>query len=124
MTISLPYYQVRAPEDYRLTFRTPSGCNISNCTSFVGIDVNAGNGAFLDIYMEGEAQGWVGVGFSETRDMVSGRHVYMYDSDSSIIQLLCQFSFFLLLAVVCRRYCMQQGPNQWHGGGSGHLQPS
>ena len=76
MTISLPYYQVRAPEDYRLTFRTPSGCNISNCTSFVGIDVNAGNGAFLDIYMEGEAQGWVGVGFSVTRDMVSGRHVY------------------------------------------------
>lgn len=62
--------QIRAPEDYRLTFRTPPGCNLTNCTSFVGIDTNVDNPGFLDIYMEGEALGWVAVGFTQTRDMV------------------------------------------------------
>ena len=62
--------QVRDPEDYRLTFRTPEGCNVTNCTSFVGIDTNTGNPGILDIYMEGEAQGWVAVGFTDTRSMV------------------------------------------------------
>ena len=61
---------MRAPEDYQLTFRTPEGCNVSNCTSFVGIDVNEGNGGFLDIYMEGQALGWVAVGFTEEPNMV------------------------------------------------------
>ena len=61
---------MRDPEEYRLTFRTPDGCNVTNCTSFVGIDTNTGNPGILDIYMEGEAQGWVAVGFTETRNMV------------------------------------------------------
>ena len=61
---------MRDPEEYRLTFRTPAGCNASNCTSFIGIDTNIGNPGVLDIYMEGEAQGWVAVGFTETRSMV------------------------------------------------------
>ena len=63
-------FQVRNPEDYRLTFRTPPGCIVSNCTSFVGIDINTGNDGVLDIYMEGQALGWVAVGFTETPDMV------------------------------------------------------
>ena len=58
-------FQVRNPEDYRLTFRTPPGCIVSNCTSFVGIDVNTGNDGVLDIYMEGQALGWVAVGFTK-----------------------------------------------------------
>jgi hypothetical protein len=36
----------------------------------VGINTNAGNSDFLDIYLEGEADGWVAVGFSATSSMV------------------------------------------------------
>ena len=61
---------MRDPEDYRLTLRTPEGCSVTDCTSFVGIDTNTGNTGILDIYMEGEAQGWVAVGFTATRNMV------------------------------------------------------
>jgi hypothetical protein len=43
---------------------------MTSCTSFVGIDTNTGNPGILDIYMEGEAQGWVAVGFTATRSMV------------------------------------------------------
>lgn len=63
-------YQVRAPEDYQLILRTPPDCNLTNCTTYIGIDINAGNNGFLDIYMEGEALGWVAVGFTQTRNMV------------------------------------------------------
>ena len=63
--------QVKAPGDYRLTFRNPPGCAPSACDVFVGIDTNSGNSDFLDIYLEGEADGWVAVGFSSTPSMVS-----------------------------------------------------
>lgn len=64
--------QVRAPGDYRLTFRNPSECELSmgNCQVFVGVDTNAGDSNYLDIYLEGEADGWVAVGFSATPTMV------------------------------------------------------
>ena len=62
--------QVRAPEDYRLILRQPSGCNVSDCNIFVGIDTNVRDEQFLDIYMEAEAQAWVAVGFTATRTMV------------------------------------------------------
>ena len=38
---------------------------------FVGIDTNSGDPDYVNIYIEGEADGWVAVGFSETRSMVS-----------------------------------------------------
>ena len=62
--------QNRAALDYRLRIRDPPGCDLSECDLYVGIDTNTGDPEFLDIYMEGNAQGWVAVGFSETRDMV------------------------------------------------------
>ena len=43
---------------------------MSECDVFVGIDTNVGNPDFLDIYLEGHADGWVAVGFTETPDMV------------------------------------------------------
>ena len=57
-------------EDYRLTFQDPAGCMPSECQTFIGIDTNAGNSDYLDIYMEGNSQGWVAVGFSESANMV------------------------------------------------------
>ena len=44
---------------------------MSKCDVFVAIDTNAGDPAFLDIYLEGTADGWVAVGFTDTPDMVS-----------------------------------------------------
>ncbi len=62
---------VRAPEDYRLQILSPTGCSRADCDMFIGIDTNTGDNGFLDIYMEGTAEGWVAVGFSETANMVS-----------------------------------------------------
>ena len=38
---------------------------------YVAIDTNRGNDSWLDIYMEGKAEGWVGVGFTHSAGMVS-----------------------------------------------------
>ena len=57
--------------DYDLIFRDPEGCEVSACTTFIGIDTNQGNSDYLDIYMEGSTQGWIAVGFSESANMVS-----------------------------------------------------
>ncbi len=62
---------VRAPENYRLQTLSPTGCSRASCDLFIGIDTNTGDDGFLDIYMEGTAEGWVAVGFSETPNMVS-----------------------------------------------------
>ncbi len=61
----------RNPGDYRLQVLNPQGCVQSECDLFIGIDTNTGDNGFLDIYMEGTAEGWLAVGFSETADMVS-----------------------------------------------------
>ena len=37
---------------------------------YVAIDTNEGNDSYLDIYLEGSAEGWVGVGFGHSQDMV------------------------------------------------------
>ena len=62
--------QIRNPENYRLTFRTPPNCLLDECRVFVGIDTNVDNPAFLDITMQGVAEGWLAVGFSPTQSMV------------------------------------------------------
>ena len=66
--------QVRAPGDYRLIFRNPPDCAPSECDVFVGIDTNAGDSSYLDIYLEGQADGWVAVGFSSSPSMVSEQY--------------------------------------------------
>ena len=61
---------MRDPEDYRLTFRSPSNCLLDECRVFVGIDSNAGSSDYLDITMQGVAGGWLAVGFTFTQNMV------------------------------------------------------
>ena len=61
----------RSPDDYRLQVLSPDGCSRSSCNLFIGIDTNTGDDRYIDIYMEGTAEGWVAVGFSDTRNMVS-----------------------------------------------------
>ena len=52
-------------------FKTPvNDCEVSDCTVYVGIAVNAGNSSFLDFYIEGDATAWVAVGFSTSPSMV------------------------------------------------------
>ena len=58
------------PEDFRLIFREPAGCVPSECDIFIGINTNTGNSGYLDIFLEGEAAGYIAVGFSDTADMV------------------------------------------------------
>ena len=38
---------------------------------YVAMDTNRGNDSWLDVYLEGSAEGWVGIGFSNTSSMVS-----------------------------------------------------
>jgi len=60
-----------SPEDYRLTSRVPAGCTPTvDCSYFVGIRTNT-NSSFLDIYLEGDSEGWVAVGFSSSANMFS-----------------------------------------------------
>ena len=40
------------------------------CTVFVGIGTNKGNEDYLDIYLEGKADAWVAVGFTDSPNMV------------------------------------------------------
>lgn len=61
---------MRNPEDYRITFRQPSGCQLAECNVFVGIDTNTGDPSQLDITMQGVAGGWLAVGFTATQNMV------------------------------------------------------
>ena len=56
--------------DYRLIFQSPPNCTVSSCEVFVGIDTNLGDPSFLDIYLEGEADGWIAVGFTKIASMV------------------------------------------------------
>ncbi len=45
----------------------------------MGISTNPGSPEFLDFYIEGESQGWVAVGFSETQNMVGSKLDYCWN---------------------------------------------
>ena len=62
--------QDRDPAEYRITMRLPQDCQPTECDLFIGIDTNAGDNEWLDVYMEGNAERWIAVGFSRTNDMV------------------------------------------------------
>jgi hypothetical protein len=83
--------QVRAPGDYRLTFRNPPECEPSNCDVFVGVDTNTGDSSYLDIYLEGQADGWVAVGFSSSRSMVNNLYLYLQVATMSLYCQHCQW---------------------------------
>ena len=68
------YLQSDDPQDYLLFRRDPPGCDANiNCMYFVGLRANEANNSYLDVYLSGEADGWVAIGFSETANMVSFR---------------------------------------------------
>ena len=62
--------QTTDPVDYPLFFKEPSSCTLSDCNIFVGIEVNHGNSSFLNFYIEGNAEGWLAVGFTASPNMV------------------------------------------------------
>ena len=70
-----------------MILRNPPGCAPSECDVFVGIDTNSGNSDFLDIYLEGQADGWVAVGFSATSSMVR----LSYTVKKRVIRLLLYY---------------------------------
>jgi hypothetical protein len=58
------------PSAYDLRYRIPSGCDpTTNCTYFVGLEVNANDSSFLDVFLTAPVAGWVAVGFSPTPSM-------------------------------------------------------
>ena len=64
-------YSLYIQPGFPVTFRTPTGCNREECDMFVGINsITRNSSAYLDIYMEGTADGWLAVGFTKSRDMV------------------------------------------------------
>ena len=69
---------MQAPGDYRLRYYEPVSCRSDpdTCTYFMGIDTNKGSPLYLDFYLTAETDGWVAVGFSETRSMVCGKTPY------------------------------------------------
>ena len=63
-----------SPEDYPYTRRDPTGCTSGaggNCNYFVGIQRNEDDTTYLDFHLEGQAAGWVAIGFSDTASMVT-----------------------------------------------------
>lgn len=68
--LTVNFSQVRDPTEFRLILRDPPGCSPESCDIYVGIDTNPQDPAFLDFYIEGAAQAWVAVGFSESPNMV------------------------------------------------------
>ena len=91
---SIPYLlQVRAPEDSRLIVSDPPDCDRPTCDLFIGISTNA-NSSFFDFYIEGDAAGWVAVGFSETQNMVGWTneldvYTHVYRMLVRALSLLC-----------------------------------
>ena len=64
-----------SPEDYPYTRRVPAGCTsgAGDCSYFVGIQRNEGDATYLDFHLEGQAAGWVAIGFSTTTSMVGNK---------------------------------------------------
>ena len=59
-----------ADSEFPLTFGQPAGCDRESCEVYAAMGPNAANPNFLDIYLEGTANGWVAVGFSKDTHMV------------------------------------------------------
>ena len=59
------------PSEYGLFYRMPPGCDPpTDCMYYVGMEVNASDSAYLDVYLTASVAGWVAVGFSLTPSMV------------------------------------------------------
>ena len=56
--------------DHPTIIGLPDGCSRENCDYYVGFGPNTDDSDYLDIYLEGEADGWIALGFSENTQMV------------------------------------------------------
>ena len=48
----------------------PEGCLRVDCEYYVGMSRNPSDPTYLDVYLEGNAAGWVAIGFSNNTQMV------------------------------------------------------
>ena len=51
-------------------FRTPDGCERDDCSLYWAMGPNNEKSDYLDVYMEGDVNGWMALGFSNDRSMV------------------------------------------------------
>jgi hypothetical protein len=61
--------QATSVGNHRLFFGFPRGCRRSSCDYYVGINPNPADSSYLDFYLEGNARGWIAIGFSENMTM-------------------------------------------------------
>ena len=61
-------------------FGRPDGCNRTTCEYYVGLSPNPSDSSYLDVYLEGNAAGWIAIGFSLNRQMVHEYCHYNYSS--------------------------------------------
>ena len=83
-----PYYGIKStdPNDYGLFRRIPDGCDpTTTCVYFVGLQVNANDSAYLDVYLTGQATGWLAIGFSKTKSMVSTETLLLFILNSMLL---------------------------------------
>lgn len=71
--------------NFRISRRFPKECEQSECDYFVGINTNPENDDFLDFTLEGEAEGWVAVGFSNTSSMVRRKSFSVFSSPTFML---------------------------------------
>ena len=48
----------------------PENCPRQECDYFVGLGLNPSDPTYLDVYLEGNAAGWIAIGFSNNTQMV------------------------------------------------------
>ena len=88
-----PCEQSTDPDDYGLFRRIPDGCNSTvDCTYFVGMRVNEDDSSYLDFFLTGTTTGWLAIGFSPSRSMVSGLArakpqgvIFLLQQDSDVV---------------------------------------
>ena len=64
-------YFIKALGYHSFSFGIPEDCTGSNCSYYVGLNVNEENPNYLDIYLEGDAASWIAIGFSLDQYMVN-----------------------------------------------------
>ncbi|XP_019851666.1 PREDICTED: uncharacterized protein LOC100636115 isoform X3 [Amphimedon queenslandica] len=61
--------QATAVGSHNLLFGMPQGCDRSSCEYYVGLSPNPSDPTYLDVYLEGNAAGWIAIGFSNNTQM-------------------------------------------------------
>uniref|UniRef100_A0A1X7UY64 DOMON domain-containing protein n=1 Tax=Amphimedon queenslandica TaxID=400682 RepID=A0A1X7UY64_AMPQE len=61
--------EVTSIESHNLIFGMPEGCLRADCEYYVGLSPNPSDPTYLDVYLEGNAAGWIAIGFSNNTQM-------------------------------------------------------